>query len=1000
MIIANREKEHLRRLPGRRFWIAVLALLFIAVIATIVLNQRSPSAAAKLVYCDFEKVKGKYFISNGEQFSKSELRSDEQSRSGRYSCKLPKAPTAQYGFGYKMPFFNAGRSYRVSVWRFKNTYLEGKLAVRVGGESEIYLETDQISSQENGWEELTLRFTLPFNKKIERVDFYVYTNGFTDVYFDDFKLEQIDIADPAVFQPQKISLHIKADDFKKIEKNREEALEKGILEAENSSWVDGTIRDPQGDIPVKVRLKGDWLDHLQGNKWSFRMQVEGPQGWNRLLTFSVHTPATRYYLHEWLFHQWLEKEDILTTRYDFVEFELNGQALGIYAVEEHFEKEVVEFRNRREGPIMKFSEEGFWSGIKNQLNEHGYVRYDLNHNAMDRYNADIQAFREKRVAASDVLSKEFEQAQILMTQYKYGLKPPAEIFDLERLAKYLAICDVLGAHHGAIWHNQRFYYNPVTSKLEPIGFDGFGEAPPSHPLLLGEGAMHPASFKQNDLLAGLFIDSTFTARYVRYLTQYADPAYLKAFFDQVQPGWSARQQWIQIEFPEYQASINDFGEYAAVIRSMLMPVDKQSVKARKNAGSNGIQQVAVSNTHGLPVHIVGYGSSEGVMAQVLSPGIILPGLPPRRLLARLRRDSMVRAFHTLRFMADEAGALQGPEEVTTISLPKSAKILFYKPLGLDTLCSANIVEWPLPGPATAAQQLFENVNLKTNNWYTVNDGVVLFRSGAVTIDKPVVIPPGYQVVFEAGASLNLVKGAFFLSKSPVQLIGSAESPIKIGSDDRSSQGFIVLEASAPSVFRYVNFNQLRNLDYKGWVLTGAVTMYESDVTFSHCSFRNNRSEDGLNTIRSHFLIEFCQFYNTSSDAFDSDFCTGEIRHSYFGHTVNDGVDFSGSVVSISKCRMESNGDKGISVGENSDVTVEQCEISRSNIAAASKDLSTLFIRSIQIRDCNQGFAAYQKKAEFGGSKIIIESYKADDIKRLYAISPGCSLQLADKLIKQ
>jgi len=999
MIIANRDKEHLHRSPGRRFW--VFGLLLVAILATIavLLQRRATQSQSLVISCDAERVRGNHFIGKGGKFSKGELRSSDRAKSGQHACKVPKGEGAQYGFGFQMTAPEPGRSYRVSVWRFKNQYQEGKLALKVSGEVDFYLETDQISSQDNGWEELTLRFTLPFGKLADRVDIYVYTNGFLDTYFDDFRIEQIaTTTDSKAFQPKTISLRIQSDDFKKIEKDREQALQNGILEAEASNWVDGVIKDSTGDIPVSVRLKGDWLDHLQGKKWSFRIQVEGARGWNRLLTFSVHTPATRYFLHEWLFHQWLEREDILTTRYDFAELKLNDQSLGIYAVEEHFEKEVVEYRNRREGPIVKFSEEGFWGGIKNQLNEQGYVRYDLGHSSMDRYNADIQAFREKRVASSSELSQQFEQAQILMTQYKYGLKPPAEIFDLKRMAKYLAICDVLGAHHGAIWHNQRFYYNPVTSKLEPIGFDGFGEAPPSHPVLMGEGAMHPAGFNQNDLISGLFLDSTFTANYVQYLAQFASPVYLKSFFDQIEPGWAARLNWLQMEFPKYQTSINDFSNYAAMIRSLLMPVNRQSLKARQLSAGQGQQQVLLSNTHGFPIEVVGYSGVEGMMTQTLSQDIILPGLPARKLLTRLRRDSMIRDFQSVRYLASEAQALQDPEITRTIAIPLSAKIVFFKPLGIDTIYEAAITKWPLPLPNTAAQQIFSKVNLQTNNWYTVKDKVVTFKAGTRQIDKPIVIPPGFRVVVEAGAVLDFVQGAFFISKSSVQMIGNEDTPVKIISSDRSGQGFTILEAGDKSLFRYSVFDGLRNLSYQGWTLTGAVTLYESDVTFSHCSFVNNLSEDGLNTIRSQFLMEYCHFQNTASDAFDADFCKGEINRSYFGHSVNDGVDFSGSIVAINGCRMEYNGDKGISVGENSDVTVVSCEINNSNIATASKDLSTLYIRDILIKDCTQGFTAYQKKAEFGGGKIIVESYTSQNIKRLYAISPGSSLQLAQKYI--
>ena len=36
---------------------------------------------------------------------------------------------------------------------------------------------------------------------------------------------------------------------------------------------------------------------------------------------------------------------------------------------------------------------------------------------------------------------------------------------------FLAIADLWGGWHVLRWHTLRFYGNPVTRKLEPIGFD-------------------------------------------------------------------------------------------------------------------------------------------------------------------------------------------------------------------------------------------------------------------------------------------------------------------------------------------------------------------------------------------------------------------------------------------------------------------------------------------------------------------------------------------------
>jgi len=62
-----------------------------------------------------------------------------------------------------------------------------------------------------------------------------------------------------------------------------------------------------------------------------------------------------------------------------------------------------------------------------------------------------------------------------MYQYKNRLASASEIFNTEMLAKYFAIADVFLARHSIIWHNQRFYYNPVLCKLEPISYDCYSD---------------------------------------------------------------------------------------------------------------------------------------------------------------------------------------------------------------------------------------------------------------------------------------------------------------------------------------------------------------------------------------------------------------------------------------------------------------------------------------------------------------------------------------------
>ena len=111
--------------------------------------------------------------------------------------------------------------------------------------------------------------------------------------------------------------------------------------------------------PAEIRLKGDWTDHLNTAKWSFRLKLEDGKAIQGKRTFSIQHPETRSFIDEWFMHEWFRNEGVLTTAYDFVNVSVNGVHKGVYAREEHFEKQLPESQNRREGVLLKLDESMF-----------------------------------------------------------------------------------------------------------------------------------------------------------------------------------------------------------------------------------------------------------------------------------------------------------------------------------------------------------------------------------------------------------------------------------------------------------------------------------------------------------------------------------------------------------------------------------------------------------------------------------------------------------------
>jgi hypothetical protein len=129
-------------------------------------------------------------------------------------------------------------------------------------------------------------------------------------------------------RPERLNIEMKPKHFAALAYKRDQALQRGILINQANEYVPAVIRHGDEAIDVKLRLKGDWTDHLLGDKWSFRVKVKGGSTLFGMKQLSLHHPRARNFAYEWLFHRALEREDILSLRYDFVDVTLNGKSLG------------------------------------------------------------------------------------------------------------------------------------------------------------------------------------------------------------------------------------------------------------------------------------------------------------------------------------------------------------------------------------------------------------------------------------------------------------------------------------------------------------------------------------------------------------------------------------------------------------------------------------------------------------------------------------------------
>ena len=770
-------------------------------------------------------------------------------------------------------------------------------------------------------------------------------------------------------QSPRLAIDIKHQDFQWLAYKREEAMTLGRLVSDDDDLVPARIRHGDREISAKVRLKGDLLDHLDTEKWSLRVKIKGNETLWGMQSFSIQHPKTRNYLAETLYQLALTEEDILTPRSELVRVSLNGKDMGIYLMQEHFEKQLIEDRKRREGLIVRYSEEDFWRH---------WSYYDTFPAALLTSEAsfsssNIEAYQMKSIVEDSSRYAMFLKAMSLLREFQRGNLAAHDVFDVEKMAMYLALSELLGAVHSASWRNMRFYYNPITTRLEPIGYDADGGFKLDRSWATWTAQQELDQY--TELLSQALPDPAFFAPYLKALGRVSHKEYLERLLVKTQPTLNQQLNILHREFPDYELPIENLEYNQRFLQYILNPTEGLRAHLLHHRADSLFLEIGA--TQAIPMKILGLQWEDSLFVKTGSLRIV-PG----------KKEEHGVVFDQIAFPIPY-GVVVNDSTLTGLSVS-------YKLLGSDSLRQVSIV----PHPSYVQEYVEGDLTREPANtdrfpFLIRNDNTqtIFAESGTWTLSEPLILPKGYLFRAGPGTSINLTQSALILARGSLEWIGQSDAPIRLFSTDSTGQGLVVMNADQESVFNHVEFENLQSADHKAWALTGAVTFHESPVRFKNTSFFNSHSEDALNIVRSSFAMDSVRFENTSSDAFDADFTTGQIRNSVFTKCINDGIDVSGSEIKIENVIISDAGDKALSAGEFSVLHGNNVTILTSEIAVASKDQSKVHLSNGNISDSRVGFAIFQKKPEYGPATAEIDDVRLQDIITPTLLEEGSHLFL-------
>lgn len=770
-------------------------------------------------------------------------------------------------------------------------------------------------------------------------------------------------------RPAVLDIHIAFTDRQKLAFLREEALKAGVIDTSDDSWVPADILIDARQIPVKMRLKGDVTDHLEGDKWSFRIRVKGDDAVFGMKHFSIQDPRRSAFVHEWIMHRILERAGLIALRYDFVDVRINGEPMGIHALEESFGVELLEANRRREAPIIKFDETWLWD-------PRAWAYGSVPGQADVYYAAPIDAFESTQVEADPALAAQFERARGLLERFRAGEASVSQVFDVGRTATLFAHLDLATAWHAARWKNMRFYSNPFTGKLEPIAYNAYDALPQAQGMVAGAGPTAWDMYEVPQWMEAFFKDPEFYALYVQALERVASEGYLEGLFEGIAPELDQKIRIIHRDDPSFEFSSLSYFANRDLIQRVLDPRIPILARHRRgepvlHAANTGhlaigllrIVDLATGKAYPLP------GEARLAAKQFPRPVFANVGIGPEAAEALRNAGKGGRFGIVWRILGTDR---ERTDDLVVVDAPPRTSVAG-GPSGVDALAAH---------PAFRVDRLSREVHIRPGRWQ---------------LDRTVAIPADYRLSAGPDTRVVLKDGASIISYGPIQIIGAAARPVVIEREGAAPGGIAVLGAGSTSRLEHAVLRRMALPQELQGGLTGGVTFYESPVEIRNVAFEGSEVEDALNIVRSSLTIEGASFGSARGDCLDIDFGDGLVADSRFDGCGNNAVDVSGSAVKLRGIRVEKAGDKGLSVSEGSTVAVEGMRVASCSLGLVSRDLSTVTGRDITIEGCQFGIGAYQKKTEFGPATVALSEVAIRSVGTDLRVEKGSWVRLDGRM---
>lgn len=538
-------------------------LLYLICFSLIGCNTISWPETVTTGFEEFEELNDTLWLAVGDEHIASSGKIDLEPFQGTHS--LLAASGDQVVFEYTIENPEPDSKYLVTVWckssGKRNGGVAAALEMRESRPVELTMATDPADVR-GEWKMIELLVQLPPNYSVSPLIIQLRNDGDDPVWFDEFKLEFLEkVHYPEFSEEETLQLLISEPDLIRMRNLRLEAFEKGYIEMDREDWVRVDVFWKGEELLGNMVLKGDRLYNLQGDKWSLKVELDEGEVMG-MRYFSLQNPALQNFLDEWLFHEMLQQEGLVSANYGFVPVRLNGRSLGVYAFEERIIDETFVLSDTVNA-IARYKDIG-WAKVRDEFVNNPDA--DLNDPFEE---AKIQIFRDD--AFDKEHKKNFEHQLVDFRNIEPGI---SSAFNLEKTARMLAICDITAAWNSLHWTNIRFISDAGSGKIELVGNDAyanFGVRPFLNAdfMAYSDNAVVASAVRWKAMYLNLFNNPEFLQLYENELKRMSSKKYLNVFKLNTFEGVKEYQRIVMKEWPAYRFDYSQLYDRAKDIGKQL-----------------------------------------------------------------------------------------------------------------------------------------------------------------------------------------------------------------------------------------------------------------------------------------------------------------------------------------------------------------------------------------------------------------------------------------------